>query len=235
MRWVVTALVLLLVVPVATYRWMNSWSFQAFGGLTSRVETDRRVVALTFDDGPSCDAVDAVTKGLSGARATFFLIGSEMVRCPAAAGRLVRDGHELGNHTWDHRAMVFVSPQDVAREIEPTDALLRAAGQPGDLHVRPPYGKKLLVFPWWLDRHDRRTIMWDVAVETFDGTPQTAEAIARQTVAATRPGSIVLLHPWGGHTATRQAIPLVVADLRAQGYEFVTVSELLDIGTRPRS
>lgn len=211
------------------YKLMNSTTFQLFGGLTSHVQTDRKVVALTFDDGPTCADLPAVLAALGEVKATFFVVGEQAEACPDGLRTLVAAGHEIGNHTWTHRRMVFVTPDDIAREIDPTDAAIRAAGYTGDILVRPPYGKKLLMFPWWLHDHGRSTITWDVAVEDYaaDAAPQDAATIARLTVDAVRPGSIVLLHPWNGRVPTQQAIPLVIAQLKGAGYTFATVSELL--------
>ena len=122
--------------------------------------------------------------------------------------------------------MVLLSPGTVAREVGRTDEQIRAAGYHGDVVFRPPYGKKLAVLPWWLHRHHRSTITWDVSVETWDGTAQDAETIADETVDAVCPGSIILLHPWDGRRATQQAIPLVISRLREQGYTFVPVEDL---------
>ncbi|MDO5626707.1 MAG: polysaccharide deacetylase family protein [Mobilicoccus sp.] len=211
------------------YRLMNSRTVQIAGELTARVETDARVVALTLDDGPTCADLDRVLDSVAGVRATFYVNGGEMARCPEAAPRLLAAGHELGNHTWSHRAMVAVSPAIVEDEVASTDAALREAGVEGEITFRPPFGKKLVVLPWWLERHDRHTIMWDVAVETWGDEPQTSGDVVASTVEQVRPGSIVLLHPWGGRTEVQQALPLIIDDLTDQGYEFVTVSELLSL------
>ncbi|MER6951992.1 polysaccharide deacetylase family protein [Nonomuraea sp. NPDC000554] len=69
-------------------------------------------------------------------RATFFVIGSQVEAHPEYAKRLVAAGHELGNHTYTHRRMVFVSPDTVAAEVEPTNALIRQAGQRGEIPSR---------------------------------------------------------------------------------------------------
>lgn len=231
-RVLAVVLVVLLVVGAGAYQLMNARTFQLFGGLTSHVDTNEKLVALTFDDGPGCDQVDAIQAALGVTPATFFVVGEAAARCPEGLARLVASGHELGNHTQTHRRMVFVTPDDVTRQIEPVDRLIREAGQAGTILVRPPNGKKLVVFPAWLAADGRRTIMWDVAVEEFyDGAPvMDAAAIASHTVEGVRPGSIILLHPWSRQTHAREAIPLVIAELRARGYRFVTVSDLLAAG-----
>ncbi len=223
------ALVVAGLVLAGTYQLMSSRSTQLAGRIVDRVATDDRVVALTFDDGPTAADADAVLDVLAdrGVPATFYLIGENVTGNKETVDRIIRDGHEIGNHTWSHRRMVFVSPGAVAEQVESTDAALRAAGYGGPVTFRPPYGKKLLALPLYLARHDRVTVMWDVAVETFSATPQASSQIVDQTVGGTRPGSIILLHPWNGRTQTQQAIGPVIDRLTAQGFRFVTVSELI--------
>lgn len=226
-------LVFLLVLGAGAYQLMNARTFQLFGGLTSHVDTGEKLVALTFDDGPGCAQVDAILTALGATPATFFVVGEAAAGCPEALTTLVASGHELGNHTQTHRRMVFVTPDEVARQIEPVDLLIRDTGQSGEILVRPPNGKKLVVFPAWLAAHGRRTIMWDVEVEEFyddDALAMDAATIALRTVEGVRPGSIILLHPWSRQSHAREAVPLVIAELRARGYRFVTVSELLTAG-----
>lgn len=217
----------LLLLAAGVDKLINSRTVQVFGEHTVRVETLEKVIALTFDDGPTCGDLDAVLAAMGDVKGTFFVNGQQMQDCSDGAHKLVEAGHELGNHTWSHRAMVLVTPEMVEREIVPTDELIRAAGHGGEILVRPPYGKKLFVFPWWLAEHDRHTVMWDVSAETWDGQEQTPQGIADDTVARAREGSIVLLHPWDGRDATQEAIALVIETLREEGFRFVTLSELL--------
>ncbi len=211
---------------------MNARTLQLAGELTDRVATDEKVVALTFDDGP-----DEHTPEIIGilaeqrVRATFFVIGSEVEARPQDARALVDKGHELANHTYTHRRMVFVSPNIVASEVERTDAAIRMAGQRGEILFRPPTGKKLLVLPLYLAGNQRHTVMWDV--EPDSGTTPTAAEIVSAVREETRPGSIILLHPWyAGGRNTREAIKGLIMDLRDRGYRFVTVSELLALRRR---
>lgn len=221
-------LVAVLTLGYGTSRLASSPSFQVAGTLVDRVETDDRVVALTFDDGPSDADADAVLDVLAarGVRATFYVNGMH-VAGSTSMQRLIAEGHEVGNHTWSHRRMLAVSADTVAQEVESTDAVIRATGYSGPLTFRPPYGKKLVTLPRYLAEHDRTTVTWDVAVEDFSGRAQTASDLADATVHDTRPGSIILLHPWFGRTSTQEAIGPVIDRLQRQGYRFVTVSELI--------
>ncbi|GAB2928806.1 polysaccharide deacetylase family protein [Nonomuraea fastidiosa] len=234
-RWLklLTALLaILLLGSMGLYELMNARTFQLAGDLTDRVATGEKVVALTFDDGPdehTPEIIDVLAE--QRVRATFFVVGSQVEARPQDARALVAAGHQLANHTYNHRRMVFVSPATVASEIERTDAAIRRAGQRGEILFRPPTGKKLLVLPLYLAGNQRRTVMWDV--EPDSGKTPTATEIVTAVRKETKPGSIILLHPWyAGGRNTREAIKGLITGLREDGYRFVTVSELLALRDR---
>ncbi|MEO3868462.1 polysaccharide deacetylase family protein [Nonomuraea sp. B12E4] len=229
-RWLkllMALLVVLLLGAMGLYQLMNARTFQLAGELTDRVATNEKVVALTFDDGPdehTPEIIDILAEHR--VRATFFVIGSHVEARPQDAQALVAAGHQLANHTYTHRRMVFVSPATVASEVERTDAAIRMAGQRGEILFRPPTGKKLLVLPLYLADTHRHTVMWDV--EPDSGNIPTASEIVSAVREEARPGSIILLHPWyASGRNTREAIEALITGLRDQGYRFVTVSELL--------
>lgn len=213
-----------------TYRLIPSRTTQLAGELVQRVETDERVVALTFDDGPTEAEVAAVLDALSqrDVTATFYLNGRDIHENLDATRRIIAAGHELGNHTWSHRSMAWVTFDTVVDEVESTDAAIRDAGYTGPLTFRPPYGNKLLALPLYLAQHDRLTVTWDVSAEDFSGASQSTDEIVDGILEQTRPGSIILLHPWFGRTASLDAIGEVIDRLHADGYRFVTVTELIE-------
>jgi peptidoglycan/xylan/chitin deacetylase (PgdA/CDA1 family) len=224
-----TAIALLLV-GAASYWLMNSRTVQVLGDHVSRVDTTRKVVAITFDDGPSEIYATQILADLRryDARATFYVIGAAASEHPVALRSLVTARQEIGNHTYSHRRLVFVSTGTAADEVSSADAVIRAAGYRGPINVRPPYAKKLLSLPWGLRAHGRITVMWDLEPDSLEGIRDDAQAMTRYVVDNVRPGSIVLLHPWAeGNAATRQALPEILAALQGSGYSFVTVSELL--------
>jgi peptidoglycan/xylan/chitin deacetylase (PgdA/CDA1 family) len=229
--FVLAALVIVAVsLGYGTYRLIPSRTTQFAGQLVQRVETDERVVALTFDDGPTDADVDAVLEALAqrGVVATFYVNGKDIEANPEAMHAVIAGGHEIGNHTWSHRSMAFVTFETVAEEIESTDAAIRAAGYEGPITFRPPFGNKLLTLPLYMAQHNRITVTWDVSAEDFSGAQQSSAEIAEDTVATTSPGSIILLHPWFGRRSSQEAIGDVIDQLQAQGYRFVTVSDLID-------
>lgn len=204
------------------------------GPVVCRVETQERVVALTFDDGPTARGVDAVLPVLRerGVKATFFLIGRETAERPDLAARLKAEGHELGNHGFSHVRMVGRPQSFYEQEIARTDALLRAAGETRPTMFRPPYGSRLWGLHVAARRSGHRVVTWDVEPDSFD--LPTPEAYAAHVLDRVRPGSIVLIHPmYGSNETARAALPLVLDGLAARGYRVGAVSELLAAAEAP--
>ncbi|MGC4390854.1 polysaccharide deacetylase family protein [Agrobacterium sp. M50-1] len=215
---------------IGAHFFSKSRTTQLFGGIIARVETERPVVALTFDDGPSVRFTPDILTVLRqrGVKATFFLTGKETEENLPQARMIVSEGHQLGNHSYTHSNMMFMGPARIREEIERTDAAIRAAGYEGEIMFRPPYGKKLLALPWYLSRHDRKTIMWDVEPESFPDVAEDASALASHVIEQTRNGSIIIMHVmYRSREVSRQALPLIIDGLRQRGFEFVTVAQLL--------
>lgn len=197
------------------------------------MSTTRPVVALTFDDGPQPPYTQELLAVLRerGAKATFFVIGSNLETYPALAAEIVREGHELGNHSYSHKRMVFRSRGFIRREIERTDDLIRRAGQSGDVHFRPPYGKKLLLLPLHLASAGRKNVFVDVEPDSHPDVAASADRIVEHVLARAKPGSIILLHAENRRRGESfRAVSGIVDGLKARGYAFVTVSELLAMG-----
>ena len=227
----VVSIVLLLAIAAVLWKVANSRTFQFFGAITARVETEEKLVALTFDDGPTPQLTDEILGVLQAqdVKATFFLIGGELERNPEEGKKIVEAGHEIGNHSYSHERMIFVSPAFVKDEIEKTDALIAAAGYEKPAHFRPPYGKKLFALPYYLSQNNRRTITWDVEPETFPEVAKSSEAVAKYVVENTRGGSIILLHVmYDRQKKSLGAVQPIIERLRQKGFRFVTVSELIE-------
>lgn len=214
---------------------MRSRSYQVFGALTDRVDTRQKVVALTFDDGPDPAGAKPVLRTLAAerVRATFYLIGRDLDAHPALGRAIADAGHEIGNHSYSHERMVLITGTRAAEEVERGDAAIRRTGYRGPITFRPPNGKKLFALPAYLNRHHRRTVTWDVEPNSYPQVDRSAAATARYTIAHVRPGSIVDLHVmYPSRAATRAALRPMIDGLRARGYRFVTVGELLQLRGR---
>lgn len=220
---------IVLLILYGIYVLSSSRTFQFYGDIIHRVETSHKVVALTFDDGPSpkSDSVLAILKKHN-VHATFFLTGNSMHHYFDETQRIVAAGHEIGNHSYSHVRLICKRYTTIAREIETTDSLIRQAGYRKEIHVRPPHAKKLLLLPYYLEQHNRKTILWDIEPESYDEIASNSDAIAQHVVERTRNGSIILLHPmynWDNESV--DAIEKIILELHKKGYTFVTISELL--------
>ena len=208
----------------------NSRSFQFFGGLIERVDTQEKVVALTFDDGPT-EKTDEILELLEGldVKATFFVTGRELEQHKQEGENIILAGHELGNHSYSHKRMILKSPSFIRKEIELTNQLIREAGHQGNIHFRPPNGKKLILLPYILRQNEMKTIMWDIEPDSWPEIASSSQNIIDHVVENVKPGSIVLLHiMYESRVESLNAIEGIVNTLRAEGYTFKTVSELLE-------
>jgi peptidoglycan/xylan/chitin deacetylase (PgdA/CDA1 family) len=184
---------------------------------------DRRVVALTFDDGPGAstrEILDILKE--KQADGTFFLLGQAAEMNPEMAREIVLSGSEVANHSMAHDA--FPTSADLA---ETNDVIERAAGV-RPCSFRPPYGSVDGPLVKRAAGEDMNTVLWDVDTEDWtDWT--TAESVIEGTKVNTKPGSIILLHDGGDarRDKTIESLPGIIDQLRSDGYGFVTVSELL--------
>ncbi len=222
--------VALLAVVVIGFQISKSRTFQFFGEIVPRVNTGQKFVALTFDDGPIPVSTQEVIYILKegGIKATFFLTGAELEQNPELGRKLFAEGHELGNHSFSHSRMVLKTPSFIASEIERTDQLIRQTGYRGDIHFRPPFGKKLFLLPWYLSQHSRKSITWDVEPDSYPDVASSSENIVEHVLAKAKPGSIILLHVmYPNRRESLKSVKGIIAGLKNRGYEFKTVSELM--------
>jgi peptidoglycan-N-acetylglucosamine deacetylase len=191
-----------------------------------RGSRSKKIVALTFDDGPS-----AYTRSVlrildrENVRATFFVVG-QMVRGRGALLReMLRAGHEIANHSWNHANLAAGGPSS-SRQLAATSGLIQRLTGFRPCAFRAPYGavgRDLIARARGLGM---ATIGWDV--DTHDWTRPGSRAIYRTTITRARRGSIVLMHDGGGPRAnTFDALVPIIRTLRARGYRFATVAELL--------
>jgi peptidoglycan-N-acetylglucosamine deacetylase len=229
--WIVAALVLTLAILEALWAVSRARCFALVGEMICRVETDRPMVALTFDDGPTERGVAAALPHLraGGARATFFLIGREVGERPHLVRRIVAEGHEVANHSLTHQVMIGRSSAFYDSEIRETHRRLIAAGAPPPKLFRPPFGKKLWGLPAAAGRHGYRMVMIDVEEPPVEDPRVYADRLVRDA----KPGSILLMHlMYRANGTARDALPLVIRGLRQRGFRIVSVGELLSQAER---
>ena len=230
--WAFFALVCLLVL---TWAWASfTPNSPLFGKVLTGRGTHDRVLALTFDDGPSSEWTPRVLDALraSGARATFFVLGRHAEQHPELIRRISEEGHEIASHGYDHALLTFASQADVERQLERTEASLATAlgRQLHPLMFRAPHGFRNPFVARVTSRRGYEMVGWTKGV--WDTAKPGAEAIVRRTIGGFKPGGILLLHDADGsgegddRSQTVEAVPEIVERAHAAGYELVTVSEL---------
>ncbi len=181
-----------------------------------------KYVALTFDDGPKAGTTDRLLDGLlaRNASATFFLIGRQIEENRALVERMAAEGHQVGNHTWNHTRLEGAGDGRIRQEVGQTDQLLREILGPGEYWVRPPYGgvdgtvNAAVTVPM---------VKW--SVDPRDWESLNADQVVQAVLGAVRPNSIILLHDI--YPTSVEAALRLVDRLRQEGYQLVTVRELL--------
>ena len=182
------------------------------------------VVYLTFDDGPHPTWTPQVLETLAryGAPATFFVLGQNVNAYPDLAARIVREGHEAENHTFDHASLDKVDRETFIAEVEATDRALRAAV--GDAVnpiacLRPPYGALDAATRSLAAELGKKIVLWNV--DPQDWRRPGAAQIALHLLTHARPGAILLMHDGGGdRSQTVEALDVVLSELTRRGYTF---------------
>jgi peptidoglycan/xylan/chitin deacetylase (PgdA/CDA1 family) len=186
----------------------------------------RKQIALTFDDGPSA-YTSSVLRALDrlGVKATFFVLGDRIAGRQGMLRRILHEGHELANHSWNH-AVLAAGGSRAYNQIQHTNAMIRSATGFTPCLFRAPYGAVGSSLVTQARRAGLATIEWDV--DPHDWATPGAGTIFARVVGSARSGSIVLMHDGGGPRGqTVQAVAAIIKRLRARGYDLVTVSQLL--------
>jgi len=192
----------------------------------SSVHVDEPYIALTFDDGPSATLTPKLLDLLAAhhIKATFFVIGENVAEHPEIVARAAREGHEIGNHSWSHPNLAKMSDDNVRSQLRRTDDAIRGATGNRPTLLRPPYGSITAREKRWIhDEFGYRIILWDV--DPNDWKRPGPAVVRSRILKETQPGSIVLSHDI--HPGTIEAMPSTFDALKAKGFKFVTVSELI--------
>jgi peptidoglycan/xylan/chitin deacetylase (PgdA/CDA1 family)/GT2 family glycosyltransferase len=208
-----------------------------FGKVYYKGTEPEKVVALTFDDGPNEPYTSELLDILDeyNVKATFFVVGENVELYPETAKRIVAEGHVLGNHSYSHNANHALTEYGAKDLVLAEKAIYDTVGVKPHLY-RPPHGKKT---PWELEEvREQGMIEVTWSVSTGELNTKSSVKVADRIVDETHRGEIILLHDGYGtshncsqadKSLTVEALPLIIEKLRAEGYRFVTVPELLDV------
>lgn len=186
--------------------------------------TGKKLIALTFDDGPSAATTPRLLEILreKNVKATFFVVGNMAQRSPDLVRAEVAAGHEVGSHTTGHQNLKLLSAEGVKAEVAEMDRIfMEILGKPVPF-VRPPYGNLNDIVRTNIGQP---MILWTIDPE--DWKVRDAATVRARVVEAAFDGAVILVHDI--HASTIEAVPGMIDDLRAQGYEFLTISELAKV------
>jgi polysaccharide deacetylase family sporulation protein PdaB len=192
-------------------------------------DSSKKQIALTFDDGPEETYTPQILEILrdKGVKATFFVVGKMAEEYPEQLKQIYKEGHVIGNHTWDHPYITELTDEQLIENVHKTsEEIEKVTGFKPNL-FRPPFGEMEERQAALLHQHGYRTIMW--TADTKDWSGVSAERIVSTVKQEASPGVIVLQHNYHveGEFGTVEALPEIIDELQAEGYEFVTVPELL--------
>lgn len=179
-------------------------------------------IALTFDDGPHPVYTRTLLDGLRerGVKATFFVIGENIPGNEDLIRQMARDGHLIGNHTYDHCDISLLESDAACAELKKTSDLVEEITGSGTPYVRAPFGK-------WDDALDGRVSMISVkwSIDPLDWTTKNVSQVVQKVLSQASDGDVILLHDCYGSSV--EAALIIADELKERGFEFVTVEELL--------
>lgn len=190
-------------------------------------------VALTFDDGPDTHYTQRILDILkkNNIKATFFIVGTRAEAHPELVRQIAMEGHAIGNHSWDHPLLTKLTPAQVKYEVDESEKVLHSILGYYPSMFRPPYGAATPDDTREITSMGYSIIDWSVDTRDWAGTP--TPQIMNYVKKELHPGGIILEHCATGKTGnldnTVRALPKIISSLKAQGYKFVTVPELLHI------
>lgn len=183
---------------------------------------ETKKVALTFDDGPNPVWTPKLLKGLKerNVQATFFVTGENAEAYPEIIKMMYEDGHIVGNHTYNHVQLTAISEADALTELTRTNEVIYKVTGAYPEYVRPPFGE---ISDRLEDELDMMTVLWNV--DPLDWTTESENLVIRKVVENVEENAIILLHD--NYESSVNAALEIVDILQKQGYEFVTVEEII--------
>lgn len=215
----------------------NDWSVHSSQIRFSRVYVKGKYIAMTFDDGPSATDTPRLLDILAKRHihVTFFVVGENAARYPKILKREVAQGCEIGNHSWSHPQLSKMSKAAVTSQILRTQNAIQKATGLRPVLLRPPYGAITKSQQKWIHNQlGYDIIMWEVDPLDWkhmhgESNAERSARVKRSILKDVRPGDIVLSHDI--HSTTVDAMPSTLDALLAEGYKFVTVSQLINMAT----
>ena len=203
----------------------------------AKLKANEKVIALTFDDGPSPKNTAQILEILkqNNIKATFFMVGQMVKYFPQVAKQVAADGHVIGNHTW-HHWYFQMDGATASSEIDRTaDIIYKTTGEKTTL-FRPPGGFLNNGLAQYAKNEKYAVMMWSEQSGDAERRSPQVPMLVKNVLKHAKPGAIVLLHDGGGNRSKSvKALPEMIAALKAQGYRFVTIPQLLEMQAKEES
>ncbi|MBR5230844.1 MAG: polysaccharide deacetylase family protein [Clostridia bacterium] len=188
------------------------------------IDPKKPMIALTFDDGPTENTqaiIDVLDK--YGAKATFFVVGNRITNFEAALPAILKSGHEIGNHSWNHPRLPDLTMNQINRNIQRcNERVSEATGGYTPSFLRPPYGATNKTMYFEAKDYKLITVIW--SLDTLDWDVRNADKIYKTVMENVRDGDIVLFHDTVPQNI--EVLERILPELAAKGYQFVTVGEM---------
>jgi peptidoglycan/xylan/chitin deacetylase (PgdA/CDA1 family) len=190
-------------------------------------------VALTFDDAPDTKYTPAILDILKkyNVKATFFVVGQSVEKYPSVVKRMIKEGHVVGNHTYNHSLLTKLSNEQFQTQVNKTQKLLKSTIGYTPKLFRPPYGEISESQLLWASTHHMVVVNWNV--DSLDWKQLSQTQVSANILNHAKAGSIILQHAGGGPnqdlSGTVSALPGIIEALQSRGYQLVTLPELLKV------
>lgn len=184
-------------------------------------------ICLTFDDAPDKQYTPLILDVLKryDVKASFFIHGKRAKRLKDLVRRIGLEGHYIGCHTYTHPNLTAITLEEVRREIEySSEVLCNLIGKKPKI-IRPPYGELNGSVVETIAKMDMKIMVW--SINTFDWLEKKPDNIIRNVLDYVRPGDVVLMHSYMNKRPTLEALPIIIETLREQGYQFLSVDEMI--------
>ena len=231
------AALLIVVLSIAVFTVFFDQAVLVRRGTVYHVNESDKVVALTFDDGPSLKWTPLILDELkkNKIKATFFMIGQHIEKYPRIAKRVAEEGHEIENHTYDHHVLIYYKMDELEKEIKQAENVIKSVTGQTTRYFRPPKALVTAREKSKIEKMGYKTVLW--TLNSKDWVNFDDKYIVKYILHRIKPGDIILFHDSGGVFVTEggnrdetvKTIAQLAVKLRERGYRFVTINELLNM------
>jgi peptidoglycan-N-acetylglucosamine deacetylase len=193
-------------------------------------KTSPKIIAISFDDGPSIKYTEKILEVLqqNDIHATFFVVGQNVKKNPDVLKKVFTAGNQIGSHSYTHPNFSTLSSAAMTKELTKTNEQIHQTINIYPTLFRPPFGACPSQCKVVVSASGLKKVTWDYMVNDWDSNKTSAAEIASNVIKHAKPNAIITMHDGGGNREkTLMALPTIISTLKQQGYQFVTIGELL--------